>query len=163
MALTNWGRLTSESDDGLWRLPPDTLSLLDNEVHVWRASLGLPAELIQQWSQLLSADEWQRAERFHFERDRSRFIAGRSILRTILSRYLPLAPGQIEFCYGPHGKPALSGACGDQSLCFNLSHSADMALYAVTRDRQIGVDIEQVRPVKQNSWPNASSPPANTR
>ncbi|MCG8365690.1 MAG: 4'-phosphopantetheinyl transferase superfamily protein [Pseudanabaenales cyanobacterium] len=138
----------SEPYDGAWSSPPQNLSLSDNEIHIWRANLDLPAVLISPFGQTLSTDEWQRAQRFHFERDRRRFIAGRSILRTILSRYLALAPSQIEFCYGPHGKPSLADTCSEQSLCFNLSHSADLALYAVTRDRQIGVDIEQMRRVE---------------
>ena len=134
-------------DDFAWGSPPKSLSLSDNEVHLWRASLSLPADVIQQFGQTLSADEWQRAQRFHFERDRRRFIAGRSILRKILSRYLAITPSQINFCYGPQGKPALSNDGDGLSLCFNLSHSGDMVLYAITRDRQIGVDIEQIREI----------------
>ena len=137
-----------EPYDCAWRSPPENLSLSNNEVHVWQANLGLSADQIQSFSQLLSADEWQRAERFHFDRDRKYFIAGRSILRTILSRYLATPPSQIQFCYGDHGKPALAETGEEQSLCFNLSHSAGLALYAVTRDRQIGVDIERVRMVE---------------
>ena len=138
----------SATDDWVWRSPPEQVSLSDKEIHIWRANLNLLPNQIQSFGPIFSSDEWQRAQRFYFERDRIRFIAGRGILRTILSRYLALPPGQIEFCYGPHGKPSLTDICGDQSLCFNLSHSADLALYAVTRDRQIGVDIEQVRPVE---------------
>ena len=137
-----------EPYDRAWRSPPKNLSLLNNEVHIWQADLGLSSDQIQQFSQLLSADEWQRAQRFHFDRDREYFIAGRGILRTILSRYLTMEPSQIEFCYGHHGKPSLADACGKPSLRFNLSHSAGLALYGITRDRQVGVDIEQVRPVE---------------
>lgn len=147
--LTEGRRQMSEMDDYYpWRSPPQSLSLSDHEVHIWRANLDLAADRIQPLGETLSADEWRRAERFHFERDRLRFIAGRSILRTILSRYLAGAPGKIEFCYGPRGKPALADTCGEASLCFNLSHSTDLALYAVTRDRRIGVDIERVRAIE---------------
>ncbi|MDJ0702766.1 MAG: 4'-phosphopantetheinyl transferase superfamily protein [Leptolyngbyaceae cyanobacterium MO_188.B28] len=136
-----------EPDDCNWGSPASSLSLSVQDVHLWQANVALPKDLIQQLGEILSTDEWQRAQRFHFERDRGRFIAGRGILRTILSRYLAIAPSQIEFCYGPQGKPALSNSCGDSSLCFNLSHSGDRALYAITRDRQIGVDIEQLREI----------------
>jgi 4'-phosphopantetheinyl transferase len=94
---------------------------------------------------MLSADEQTRAERFYFPRDQQRFIIARGLLRVILSRYLGMEPGDLRFCYNPHGKPALAPECGRERLRFNLSHSHEHVVYAVTREREIGIDLEHVR------------------
>ena len=76
-----------------------------------------------------------------FEEHRQRFVAARGALRETLAKYAGCEPGRLEFQYGAAGKPAL--ASGD--LHFNLSHSRGLALYAVARGREVGVDIEKVR------------------
>lgn len=129
-----------------WRPPPKILRLGIDEVHVWRATLDLKAGGLQSLQQTLSADERVRAGRFHFQRDREHFIVGRGLLRTLLGRYLETDPGQLRFCYSPHGKPALAWEANRNRLRFNLSHSRGLALYAVTRARELGVDIEFIRP-----------------
>jgi 4'-phosphopantetheinyl transferase len=88
-----------------------------------------------------------RAARFHFVRDRRRFIVGRGLLRTLLGRYLRLAPAALRFAYTPLGKPFLIADDAPEPLCFNLSHSNELALFAFSRNRAVGVDIEHVRPV----------------
>ena len=88
-------------------------------------------------------DEWVRAERFHFDRDRDRFITGRGLLRTILGRYLDLPPHDLRFTLGPNGKLELTGVCS--SLQFNLTHSDDLMLLAVTHARAVGIDLELMR------------------
>lgn len=130
----------------LWKIPPPTLVLLDPEIHIWQASLDqLPATLAR-FSETLSEDERARAERFHFDRDREHYIAGRGILRRVLGRYLGTAPAQIRFEYGDHGKPALPG---DSPLRFNLAHSNDLMLLAVTLRHEIGIDLEYLRLVPE--------------
>lgn len=129
-----------------WNSPPKMLTLPSNSVHVWRASLEVSVSHLQALKDTLAADECARAERFYFQEHRERFIAGRGLLRNILSRYLDREPGQLRFCYNSYGKPALIEETGVEGLRFNLSHSHDMALYAVTRGREIGVDIERFRP-----------------
>jgi 4'-phosphopantetheinyl transferase len=119
--------------------------LVDSEVHVWEAALDLPAAQVRAISEVLSADEWERAHRLVFERDRRRFIVCRGVLRTILGRYLGAAPGSLRFRYSRHGKPALWSASGEHPLRFSVSHAEDTALYGVTAQRDIGVDIECVR------------------
>jgi 4'-phosphopantetheinyl transferase len=119
--------------------------LSNNDVHVWRASLEQPVAQIQKLAQTLSEDERVRAERFYLERDRKHFTVGRGLLRTILSHYLKIEPDQLRFCYGPRGKPALVPS-NHSTLQFNLSHSQGIAVYAITRDRQIGIDLEYMRP-----------------
>ena len=130
-----------------WSLPPDNFKLHNNEVHVWRSSLEQPAEKIQQLLQTLSEDERIRANKFYFERDRRRFIVGRGLLRILLGRYTNIEPHQLQFSYSSRGKPALLSTSSCNSLYFNLSHSHELVLYAVTRDRQIGIDLEQIRPM----------------
>lgn len=129
-----------------WCLPTlETLVLESDEVHVWRSYLDLAASQIQALYQTLSADERSRAERFYFQQDQHRFIAARGILRAILGRYLRVESNQLRFGYGLYGKPALTGECGGEDLRFNLSHSDGLALYAVTRGREVGVDLERIR------------------
>jgi 4'-phosphopantetheinyl transferase len=129
-----------------WSLPPKDLVLGSAEVHVWRASLYLEASYIQSLQQILAADELARAGRFYFQKDREHFIVARGLLRIILGRYLDMEPSQLRFCYNHHGKPALDRKLGGDGCSFNLSHSHGLALYAVTRGRKIGVDLERIRP-----------------
>jgi len=133
--------------DGLWNAPPADMAVSNDEVHVWRASLDLAESEVQRLAQTLSADERTRSERFYFERDRQRFIAGRGMLRQILGRYLGIDPSRLRFRYGAHGKPALAEPAGERGLRFNVSHSQGLALYAVTCNREVGVDLERVRPI----------------
>lgn len=124
-----------------------SLVLPHNEIHVWRASLDQNLVHLQHLVKNLSEDELDRANRFHFEKDRNRFIIGRGILRNILSSYLDIEPHQLEFCYGSRGKPALKTPDRNDWLHFNLSHSQGLALYAFARDRQIGIDLEHIHPI----------------
>lgn len=126
-----------------WLSAPPQLRLDVDEVHVWRASLEQDPEEVEALRASLSADERRRADRFHFERDRRHFTVGRGVLRDVLSRYLGGPPAALGFSLGEFGKPALSG--DDGGLRFNLSHSHGLALCAVTRGREVGVDVEHLR------------------
>jgi 4'-phosphopantetheinyl transferase len=119
--------------------------LPENEVHVWRATLDVASTDLERLRATLSSDEQARAARFHFPKDQHHFIAARGTLRTILARYFNRAPAQIEFRYSPHGKPELARGSEAERLRFNLSHSQGLALYAITRDHAIGVDLESVQ------------------
>jgi 4'-phosphopantetheinyl transferase len=134
-----------------WSSPPSNLVLPSDEIHLWRADLNLSPEQLELRQNILSEDEQLRAKRFHFERDRQHFIAARGLLRAILGRYLNREPSQLEFCYSPKGKPALANLDCSVKVEFNLSHSNGIALYGVTRDRSIGIDLEYIRPL-----PNAN-------
>lgn len=119
-------------------------SLEAGAVHVWRIHLGVAEERVECWRKLLSNDELQRADRFCFARDKRRFIAARSALRTILSGYLGVAPQQLAFSYTTNGKPELARAFQESGIQFNLSHSRDRALLGVAQGACLGVDIEFV-------------------
>lgn len=110
-------------------------------VHVWRTGLDQCTARLRRLERNLSADEWARAARFRFTRDRERFVAARGLLREILSLYLDVEAVQLSFGYGTNGKPSLA-AYG--ALRFNVSHSLDTVLIAVAYKREIGVDIEHV-------------------
>jgi 4'-phosphopantetheinyl transferase len=96
----------------------------------------------------LSTDEAGRAARFVSRRDRDDFVASRGIQREILSRYLLLPPATLAFRYSEHGKPSLDPAVASSAIRFNISNSGGIALYAVALDREVGVDIEAYRPVR---------------
>lgn len=133
--------------DPTWPSPPQVPSLPGDRVHLWRIWLDRPAGYAEPLIQILSADERARAERFRFERDRNRFIIGRSALRTILAGQLGTGPGRVRFTYGPQGKPYLAQDAGSGGIRFNMAHSHGLALLALARDRELGVDLEWVRPL----------------
>ena len=134
-----------ETLNHLWSSAPKDMILADDEVHVWQAQLELPSFQVQQLRGLLTEYELDRANRFSFEIDRQRFIAARGTLRSILSRYLTIYPSHLRFYYNQYGKPFLAPEFSSCLLNFNLSHSGSMALYAITQDMEIGVDVEGVR------------------
>ena len=122
---------------------PRTLGV--DEVHLWRVDLAATAGAESQWSAILSSEERDRAARFHFPRDRQYFVAARAILRRVLGGYVNVDPETLMFVYSSKEKPALGGAHADTGLHFNISHSGDVALFACTLRRQVGVDVEQIR------------------
>ena len=122
--------------------PPVTLDLGGKDVHVWKVNLH--AEFLQSaalWP-ILSEKERERADKFHFPRDRNRFVICRGLLRILIGNYLDLDPANIDFTYNQYGKPFLANAPGEEALRFNVSHSNELALYAFTSSCEIGVDIE---------------------
>jgi 4'-phosphopantetheinyl transferase len=126
----------------LWRPPPPELTLSNAEVHVWRVALDPAKSCVECLQRTLSADELARAARFHFPRDRRRFIVARGVLRDILGWYRGVQPSALGFRYSAYGKPELADDADEDGLRFNVSHSHEMALFAVTRGREVGVDIE---------------------
>ena len=126
--------------------PACPLQLGKQEVHIWQARLDVGSSIAQRLSTHLSQDEVRRAERFVLEKDRTSFKVARGILRELLRAYLQQPAAAISFETGTWGKPALSGAAQLESVRFNVSHSYGLALYAFTRDREIGIDVEKIRP-----------------
>jgi 4'-phosphopantetheinyl transferase len=109
-------------------------------VDIWKLSLDEPSK-----ASVLSSDELARASRFHFDKDRTRFIRCRSVLRFLLAGYLGVPAAEIRFEYSSNGKPQLPPKQNPRGLQFNVSHSADVALIAVGAELQLGIDIEKIR------------------
>jgi 4'-phosphopantetheinyl transferase len=125
-----------------WRNSLERPYLRDDEIHVWRARLDKEPCAIRTLFETLSDEEKTKADKFRFAEDRNHFVTARGILRKILGNYLGISPVRLRFSYERCGKPVLNIEAGDNSLCFNLSHSRRFALFAVARRREIGIDLE---------------------
>ncbi|WP_194238473.1 4'-phosphopantetheinyl transferase family protein [Streptomyces spongiae] len=112
-------------------------------VDVWTVPLDGPSATVATLSRILSGRETERGGRCRFETDRRRFIIAHGALRLILAGYLDVPPEELLLQRGRHGKPHLAGS---SDLRFNLSHSGELALVAVTRDAEVGVDVDRLRP-----------------
>ncbi len=115
------------------------------QVQVWAVRLEASEQRFSDCSSWLSHDETARAARFHFEEHRRAFVLGRGVLRAILGGILETPPGQILFSYGPKGKPGLADP--NSPLRFNVSNSGDLAVFCLAEGCDIGIDVEQVRPI----------------
>jgi 4'-phosphopantetheinyl transferase len=119
------------------------LMLPDRDLQIWSTRLDRDRAQIDKFSQFLTAAERQRAAKFVNPLHGDRWIVARGSLRQILSQYLDLSPDRIEFNYGAQGKPAIAGS----QLQFNLSHSGDRAVYAISAQSPVGIDIESIHPI----------------
>lgn len=129
----------------VWQIPPAKPVLGNDEVHLWRAQLEVPSACLENIGEILSADEKVKADSFIFEKHRQNFLVSHGFLRAILAYYVDCAPDELQFGYGNSGKPFLAAPFSAARLSFNLSHSGSLAVYAITRGRPIGVDVEQIR------------------
>src|SRR5258706_3318452 len=119
--------------------------LAPDQIHVWRVPLNQSPARLLELKAVLSPDERARAERFRFDKDRNQFIESRAALRLLLSQYLNVSPTGLTFSKAAHGKPALANGQSNSGLRFNLSRRDGLALVAVTRDREIGIDVELIQ------------------
>lgn len=121
-------------------------------VQIWTAHLEALSPLeLEELNALLDGGEQARAARFHFERDRRHYVASRGILRRLIGAALDTPASALVFEYGAHGKPAISPAVlQGRTLCFNLSHSAGWALFALSRDCEVGIDLESAIRLKRD-------------
>jgi 4'-phosphopantetheinyl transferase len=129
-----------------WMEGPRNPVLGPDDVHVWRMSLEAPQGRLSSLARVLSREERERADRLVAEVDRARFIAGHARLRAILARYLDIVPSAIRFETTSFGKPRLLANDSAGEIRFNFSHSDELALCAVTRAREVGVDVERMEP-----------------
>lgn len=121
---------------------PGDLFLQEGEVHVWFVRLPKMSAHFESILEILAPDEVARAARFRFDGNRNEYILTRGFLRHILSSYAGSAPHLLRFCYNSYGKPTLAAPwCGNR-LEFSVSHSRGVAVCAVMRDGQVGVDLE---------------------
>jgi 4'-phosphopantetheinyl transferase len=117
-------------------------------VHLWCVSLELPNEIWQGLRSILDSTERTRADRYLFEKHRRRFTVARAALRSVLADYLDCAAQDVSFEYEAQGKPRLNPTMHASGLRFNISHSADQAIIALTANRDLGVDVERIRPME---------------
>ena len=111
---------------------------------VWHWPLNASALEVADLRKLLSPDELERAERYRFDQHRNEFILSRAVLRMVLASYTAQSPESLSFDYSAQGKPALKN--GPPDLRFNVSHTEGLAVLALVREREIGVDAEKIRP-----------------
>jgi len=140
-----WGE--PENTEQRWLEAPAAMSLNSQQIHVWRAKLPAAPGRMAALADDLDGDEQARAARFVFARDADRYRAWHGALRRILARYLNVAPDRVRYVFGHNGKPALAPGFTPGGLRFNLAHSGDMALVGVALGREVGVDVEQTRPL----------------
>jgi 4'-phosphopantetheinyl transferase len=135
-------------DPGWDRLVPD-LQMADLQkselpkdvVHVWAQPLEVPTPVVEFCYEMLSSEERQRAARYRVGRPRTDFILTRGTLRSLIASYLGMTPQGLAFRYSEHGKPLLNGPF---DLRFNVSHTDGLALMALAKGREIGVDVEKI-------------------
>jgi 4'-phosphopantetheinyl transferase len=129
-----------------WRRSPGSPSLYADEVHVWRASFHQLSDRIRHFESMISEDERSKARRYRFDDNREEYILGRGLLRQLIGGYLEQDPASVQFVYNPYGKPSLIGQGGPNRLTFNISHAHGLVLCAFSRGRELGVDLERIRP-----------------
>ena len=132
------------TSDTFWNSAPRKVQLNKDEVHVWRVNAFLSRSRILKLQTFLDRAEIDRAGKFHFARDRERFIVARGMLRVILGHYLKMSPGALRFHYNAFGKAFLDGDNSGLEIQFNLTYSRGLILYAVASGRQVGIDIEYI-------------------
>ena len=122
------------------------LQRLENEVHVWftRPEAITDPEQLAGYTSILSPLERERQQRFHFDRDRHRFLVSHALLRKVLSCYIDVVPGDWEFTVNQYGRPEISGPEITPPLRFNLSHTVGLAACVVALDADCGIDVEQL-------------------
>ena len=128
--MNNWYSQDSEKELG------------ENEIHVWVSYLNLHQAKLKHLYPLLSIDEKERSERFKFYKHRKNFIASHGFLHAVLAYYIDTPAEDIQFSHGEKGKPYILEEQNPQNIQFNLSHSNSMAVLAVCKNQQLGVDIE---------------------
>jgi 4'-phosphopantetheinyl transferase len=127
---------------------PDTYQiplLLEDQVHVWVWDLDRPP-LDSDWS-VLSPEETLRARRFVYPQDRDRNVRAHAVMRTLLGAYTGIHPAKISFSTNTHGKPRIQNAETIERVRFNLTHSTGIGMLAVSRNYDLGIDIEHMRPI----------------
>jgi len=131
-----------------WKEPPSSLELTPNQVDLWCAQVDAQPDVVAEFHSTLSVEEKSRANRFRFPRDRSRFVVSRGVLRVLLSSYLRSSPGAVRLATDEKGKPFVPV---DQHpnlrapIRFNTSHSESWAVFAFSKELELGIDVEYVQ------------------
>ncbi len=123
----------------------NTDTVLIPTVHIWHARFDWLTDKYNTFEATLAADERLRAARYIAQQMRDRFVLARGMLRAVLASYLNAIPDALRLAYGMKGKPFLPGS----DIRFNLSHADGLIVLAITRGVEIGVDVENVRPIPE--------------
>lgn len=125
-----------------WHCRHTAPALRPGQIHLWAAELGGDGGKFERDMAILSSDERARAAKILSRQRRMSYTAGRALLRRLLHDYIGIAPGDLVFRYGGHGKPALRENIGGERLSFNYSDSGNRALYAFALNADLGIDLE---------------------
>lgn len=136
-------KLYKNMSGSLWQEPSQEIFLAEDEAHIWLIALIQKEECLEFLADLLNENEKAKAAGFRFEIDKRSYAAAHGAMREILGFYLECYPQKIKFGQNCYGKPFLSE--NKTTIRFNLSHSHEWALLAVTKGKRIGVDIERIR------------------
>ncbi len=134
-----------------WKLPPEKLDLDDGQIHIWKVGLNVGSPHAD-YQKILSIGEQLRAARLISSEKSLRFQSTRSALRIILSIYVNQPPENIQFKYGPNGKPYLLQNGRPDSVEFNIAHSENMMVAAFSKGSPVGIDLEFKQPVSTKDW-----------
>lgn len=118
------------------------IELSNDKIHVFL--LNLEEFNYKEFLFCLSEEESERAARLKVEEKKKQFVVTRAVLRKLLSKSLSKVEEEIVFLYGQHKKPYIENKLNNKSVEFNISHSGEYALIAITLDRKVGVDIEKI-------------------
>ncbi len=135
----------------IWKQPLNPLYINEGEVHIWKTSLSAPMERAKSLIQSLSKDEHTRADRILCEQRRQRNKIARGYLRRILSVYMKTLPADLVFYYGSHGKPYLYQPDQENKVEFNLSHSENLMVIAISKNNRVGIDLEHIRDISEKN------------
>jgi 4'-phosphopantetheinyl transferase len=130
-----------------WESLVELPDLSENQVHVWKVCIADFYKRVKAFEQLLNETEKKRACQFKFKDSRLNFIICRGILRFLLSRYLYEDPKSVGIMQDPEGKPELAADSHQHALKFNLSHSNEICLIALSRNLDLGIDVEEKKPL----------------
>jgi len=120
------------------------ISLAPHDIHVWMADYERidSEELLGGYRPLLNEAETAQQARFYQARDRRRYLVTRALVRTVLSRYVPISPMDWKFANNRFGRPEIANDGVGAGLTFNISHTHSLIVVAVARGRALGVDVE---------------------
>lgn len=128
----------------IWNTANQKLELKSHQIHIWKHCLQASEQTYNEAFAVLSEDERTKANRFHFEKHRCRYVMARSGLRRILCYYFSCQPEALKFAYSAHGKPRIAYPENIKAIQFNLSHSGEIALYGFSCKYELGIDIETI-------------------
>lgn len=131
--------MTAGVSSRVFELPPD-------EVHVWHLfSDGVTdPHLLDRYAALMNAEERARHQRFAFAKDRHQFLVTRGFIRTLIARYVGVPPADCVFVSNHYGRPSLQSGRTDARVEFSLSHTPHLIACAITRGREVGIDVEDL-------------------